>query len=144
MTNLFSNSLSFVRSGEHPEQHQYHIIQMTSSPPSIGGGVDLNRFLEDVESIKDEFDGIDVIRRRLMDYHEKSKNLHDADSVKDLRARMDSDVTLALIKAGQIKLHLEALDRSYGAGRMKRMCFVVVILLGTLFSLLYVLKMYPY
>ncbi|KAK9290787.1 hypothetical protein L1049_008965 [Liquidambar formosana] len=129
--NNHSNSLSFVGSEEHPEQHQYHVIQMTSSPSSSnGGGVDLSRFLQDVASIKDEFDVIDSIRRRLMDYHEKSKNVHDADSIKDLRARMDSDVTLALGKARLIKFRLETLDQSYEArlkSTRKWICFVTMI-----------------
>ncbi|KAK9290629.1 hypothetical protein L1049_008801 [Liquidambar formosana] len=126
MNDLFSNSFSRFRSEDHDEQHQshhnnrHHVIQMTSSPSvgaGAGGGVNLDKFFEDVESIKDELKDIENIHRKLLDYHEQSKTLHNANSIKDLRTRMDSDVTLALKKTKLIKVRLEALDRSNAANR---------------------------
>ncbi|KAK9289713.1 hypothetical protein L1049_007872 [Liquidambar formosana] len=116
MNDLFSNSSSGVRSEDH------HVIQMTSLPSTGGEGgdggvVNLDNFFQEVESIKDELNDIENIRRKLMDYHEQSKTLHNANSIKDLRTRMDSDVTLALKKAKLVKTRLQALNKSNAAHR---------------------------
>ncbi|EXC12997.1 hypothetical protein L484_016928 [Morus notabilis] len=49
--------------------------------------------------------------------HQQSKTLHNAKAIKDLRSRMDADVSLALKKAKLIKVRLEALDRCNAANQ---------------------------
>ncbi|CAM8973795.1 unnamed protein product [Rhodiola kirilowii] len=114
MNDLFSNSFSRFRS--EPDNHG-HNIQMTST-----GGVNLDKFFEDVESVKDELKEIENIHRRLLDSHDQSKTLHTSKSIKDLQSKMDADVTLALKKAKVIKVRLEALDRANAANRSVPNC----------------------
>lgn len=90
-------------------------IEMASS--GGGPGVNLDKFFEDVESVKEELRELEAIQQRLHASHEKSKTLHEVNAVKDLRCRMDGDVTVALKKAKVIKVRLEALDRSNAANR---------------------------
>ena len=114
MNDLFSGSFSRFRSEEASPDH--HVIQM-SAAQSTGGGVNLDKFFEDVESIKDEFKELERLNENLQSAHEQSKTLHNARAVKDLRSKMDADVALALKKAKLIKVRLEALDRSNAANR---------------------------
>ncbi|XP_057951259.1 syntaxin-121-like [Malania oleifera] len=115
MNDLFSRSFSRFRSDPvySPDRGQSG-VQMSAAG---GGGVNLDKFFEDVESIKEELREIESLHQRLQNSHEQSKTLHNAQSVKDLRSRMDSDVSLALKKAKVIKVRLEALDRSNAANR---------------------------
>lgn len=126
MNDLFSGSFSRFRSEDHDDRqpnqnHNHHSSIQMGNSPSIGagggGGVNLDKFFEDVESVKDDLKEIESVHRRLLDYHEQSKTLHSAKAIKDLRSRMDSDVTLALKKAKLIKVRLEALDRNNAANR---------------------------
>ncbi|XP_028777659.1 syntaxin-121-like [Neltuma alba] len=118
MNDLFSGSFSRFRSEQSsPDHHQHHDIEMGSVMASIGGGGDLNKFFEEVESIKDELKELERLNQNLQSSHEQSKTLHNAKAVKDLRSRMDSDVALALKKAKLIKIKLEALERSNAASR---------------------------
>ncbi|XAR64789.1 hypothetical protein NMG60_11008625 [Bertholletia excelsa] len=110
MNDLFSGSFSRFRSGS-PDN-----VQMSSSVGG-GGGVNLDKFFEDVEAIKDDLRELEGLCSSLQSAHEQSKTLHNAKSVRDLRSRMDSDVASALKKAKLIKVRLEALDRSNAANR---------------------------
>ncbi|KAL5739886.1 hypothetical protein ACOSP7_028780 [Xanthoceras sorbifolium] len=115
MNDLFSGSFSRFRSeAASPDRHN-HSVQMTESGST--GGVNLDKFFEDVESIKDELKELERLNGSLHSSHEQSKTLHNAKAVKDLRSRMDADVSLALKKAKLIKVRLEALDRSNAANR---------------------------
>ncbi|KAI0527096.1 hypothetical protein KFK09_002694 [Dendrobium nobile] len=117
MNNLFSGS--WVKDPGSPGSS----IQMTrSSSGTIGsaaaaGGANLNKFFDDVESIKDELKEIERAHRSLHESNEALKTLHSTAAVRDIRTRMDSDVALALKKAKVIKLRLESLDRSNAANR---------------------------
>ncbi|KAA3455239.1 syntaxin-121-like protein [Gossypium australe] len=114
MNKLFSGSFTRFRSEEGFPDH--HAVQMTESSPS-SRGVNLDKFFDDVESIKDELKELERLNDDLSSSHEQSKTLHNAKAVRDLRAKMDGDVAMALKKAKLIKVRLEALDRSNAANR---------------------------
>lgn len=117
MNDLFSGSFSRFRS-EDQSPPRSHNIEMTGNSPSTGGGgVNLDKFFEDVEAIKDDLKDLETLYNQLLSAHEQSKTLHNAKSVKDLRSKMDNDVSLSLKKAKYIKVRLESLDRSNAANR---------------------------
>ncbi|XP_028784897.1 syntaxin-121-like [Neltuma alba] len=103
MNDLLSSSFS-----PSAEDNHHHVIQMTE----LTDGANLDKFFEEVDSLKKELNELERLNQSLRSSHEQSKTLHNAKAVKDLRSRMDSDVTLALKKAKLVKLRLEALDRS--------------------------------
>jgi len=107
MNDLFSGS--FSRNGDQGlPDHHHHVVEMAA----VEGGVNLDKFFEEVEQVKEELKELERLHENLRVSHEKSKTLHSANAVKELRSRMDADVTLALKKAKLIKVRLEALDRS--------------------------------
>ncbi|KAK3029265.1 hypothetical protein RJ639_039505 [Escallonia herrerae] len=114
MNDLFSGSFSRFRSEEQSPSHK---IQMTTSSPNSTSGVNLDRFFEDVEAIKDDLRDLEALHGSLQAAHEKSKTLHNAKSIKNLRSTMDTDLASSLKKAKLIKVRLEALDRSNAANR---------------------------
>ncbi|KAK7268109.1 hypothetical protein RIF29_20796 [Crotalaria pallida] len=117
MNDLFSGSFSRFRNEQvSPESSHHHVIQMTDATPSTTS-VNLDKFFEEVESVKDELKELERLHENLRGSHEKSKTLHSAKAVKDLRSKMDADVALALKKAKVVKVRLEALDRSNQASR---------------------------
>eukprot|EP00262_Sarcandra_glabra_P011050 TRINITY_DN2674_c2_g1_i1.p1 TRINITY_DN2674_c2_g1~~TRINITY_DN2674_c2_g1_i1.p1 ORF type:complete len:300 (+),score=46.07 TRINITY_DN2674_c2_g1_i1:278-1177(+) len=109
MNDLFSGSFSRFKDNDRSSDGG-GAVQMTT-------GVNLDKFFEDVEGIKDELKEVERIHQRLQDSNEEGKTLHNAKSIKELRARMDADVSQALKKAKVIKLKLEALDRANAANR---------------------------
>ncbi|KAK6126528.1 hypothetical protein DH2020_039732 [Rehmannia glutinosa] len=113
MNDLFSGSFSRFRDQDQDQSPapNSHSIEMTT------GGVNLDRFFEDVESIKDELRDLETLYTQLQAAHEQSKTLHNANAVKKLRSKMDADISAALKKAKLIKVRLEALDRSNAANR---------------------------
>ncbi|KAK6131592.1 hypothetical protein DH2020_034606 [Rehmannia glutinosa] len=112
MNDLFS---SFRGQDDQSPPPNSHTIEMTKSPST--GGVNLDRFFEDVEAIKDELRDLESLYTQLQASHEQSKTLHNAKAVKDLRSRMETDISASLKKAKLIKVRLEALDRSNAANR---------------------------
>ncbi|KAK1435001.1 hypothetical protein QVD17_00756 [Tagetes erecta] len=120
MNDLFSGSFSRFRSEDTsnspPSRYNNNNIELTANTPSTGG-VNLDKFFEDVEAIKDELRALETLHNKLQSSHEQSKTLHNAKSVKELRSRMDNDVSVSLKKAKFIKVRLEALDRSNAANR---------------------------
>lgn len=116
MNDLFSGSFSRFRSEDASPDRNHRTVEMTDSAVATGG-VNLDKFFEDVESVKDELKELERLNDSLQSSHEKSKTLHNAKAVKDLRARMDADAAAALKKAKIIKVRLEALDRSNAANR---------------------------
>ncbi|KAI6673969.1 hypothetical protein NL676_001875 [Syzygium grande] len=131
MNDLFSGSFSRFRGDQSPPRaasDRRYDVEMAATgagagaAPAAAGGVNLDKFFEDVESIKEELKELESIHRRLQSSHEQSKTLHNARAVKDLRSRMDADVTAALKKAKLVKVRLEALDRSNAANRSQPGC----------------------
>ncbi|KAK4419447.1 syntaxin [Sesamum alatum] len=115
MNDLFSGSFSRFRGQDQSPAHDSHTIEMTNSGST--GGVNLDRFFEDVEAVKEELGDLESLYTQLQAAHEQSKTLHSAKAIKDLRSGMDADISAALRKAKVIKVRLEALDRSNAANR---------------------------
>ncbi|KAI9090777.1 hypothetical protein K1719_028630 [Acacia pycnantha] len=121
MNDLFSGSFSRFRGEQVSPDNQHYVIQMTETSPSRDG-VNLDKFFSEVESVKEELKELERLNQSLRVSHEQSKTLHTAESVKELRSRMDADVALALKKAKLVKVRLEALDRSNEANRILPGC----------------------
>ncbi|CAA2994617.1 syntaxin-121-like [Olea europaea var. sylvestris] len=115
MNDLFSGSFSRIRNQDQSPPPNSHVVEMTQSSSTVG--VNLDRFFEDVEAIKDELRDLETLYSQLQSSHEQSKTLHQAKTVKDLRAKMDKDISISLKKAKVIKVRLEALDRANAANR---------------------------
>ncbi|KAK2644188.1 hypothetical protein Ddye_019383 [Dipteronia dyeriana] len=79
--------------------------------------VNLDKFFEDVESVKEEMKGVEKLYKKLQEANEESKIVHNAKTMKELRSRMDMDVEQVLRKVKVVKAKLEALDRSNVASR---------------------------
>jgi syntaxin 1B/2/3 len=114
MNDLFSGSFSRFR---NEDQSPPRDVEMGRSTGGGGGGVNLDKFFEDVEAIKDELRDLETFYRNLQTANEQSKTLHNAKAVKQLRTKMDNDVSASLKKAKFIKVRLESLDRSNAANR---------------------------
>lgn len=92
-------------------------VQMSSA-----AGANLDRFLVDVEAVKEELKELETLHKSLHESNEAGKSLHQSSAVRALRARMDADVATALKKAKHVKLKLEALDRANAANRSQPGC----------------------
>lgn len=79
--------------------------------------VNLDKFFEDVENVKEEMKGVEKLYKKLQDANEECKVVHNAKTMKELRSRMDMDVEQVLKKVKVVKAKLEALDRSNVASR---------------------------
>ncbi|XP_050910300.1 syntaxin-121 [Lathyrus oleraceus] len=108
------NDLLSVQNDDSNSHH--HVIQMGETSTTTTAKT-LGKFFEEVESVKEELKDLEKLHVSLRNSHGKSKSLHSATAVKELRSRMDSDVTLSLKKAKVVKARLELLDRSNEASR---------------------------
>ncbi|XP_072960022.1 syntaxin-124-like [Typha angustifolia] len=120
MNDLFS-STSFKRYTDLKQQ-----VHLDDMEYGIGGmpaddfgkeSINLDKFFEDVENVKDDLRSLEKLYRRLQDANEETKTAHTARTVKDLRARMDADIDAVLRRAKAVKGKLEALDKSNAAHR---------------------------
>ncbi|KAI3677050.1 hypothetical protein L1987_86668 [Smallanthus sonchifolius] len=109
MNDLLSRSFSGGRNGD---------IEMGNA----GAGENFDKFFQDVEAIKEELKGLESLHNQLQSSNEQSKTLHNANSIKTLRTKMDNDVASSLKKAKLIKNSLEALDRSNVTNRSLPNC----------------------
>ncbi|MED6133240.1 hypothetical protein PIB30_026565 [Stylosanthes scabra] len=79
--------------------------------------INLDKFFEDVENVKEEMRTIEKLYRKLQEANEESKIVHNAKTMKDLRSRMDQDVSQVLKRVKMIKGKLEALEKSNAENR---------------------------
>eukprot|EP00250_Pteridium_aquilinum_P017231 c23516_g1_i1 orf=606-1532(-) len=82
----------------------------------------LAMFFEEVSGVKKEMEKVKELLGRLQGAHEESKRAHQAQTMKDVRERMDGDVREVLLKARAIKGKLEDLDASNQASRRVAGC----------------------
>lgn len=78
---------------------------------------DLDGFFQDVENVKADMKDVERLYRKLQESNEESKTVHNAQTMKDLRSRMDVDVGQVLKRVKIIKGKLEALEKSNAAHR---------------------------
>ncbi|KAK3007001.1 hypothetical protein RJ639_017362 [Escallonia herrerae] len=119
MNDLFSNS--FKRYQDLKRQAYMDDLEAGGSK-SGNETIDLNRFFQDVENVKEDMKAVENLYRRLQESNEQSKTVHNAKTMKNLRSRMDSDVEEVLKKVKIIKGKLEALERSNVAHRKIQGC----------------------
>ncbi|KAJ4952604.1 hypothetical protein NE237_029436 [Protea cynaroides] len=79
--------------------------------------VNLDKFFEDVENVKEDMKNVERLYRKLQESNEESKTVHNAKTMKELRTRMDIDVERVLKCVKIIKGKLESLERSNAAHR---------------------------
>ncbi|KAF5728646.1 Syntaxin [Tripterygium wilfordii] len=80
-------------------------------------GMNLDRFFEDVEGVNEEMRNVEKLYKKLQEANEESKIVHNAKTMKELRARMDTDVEQVLRRCKIIKKKLEALEKSNATSR---------------------------
>ncbi|KAL3509473.1 hypothetical protein ACH5RR_028874 [Cinchona calisaya] len=113
MNDLFSHSFKKYQE----VKHQVHMddIEVGGTSGNEAGGLD--KFFKDVENVKQDMQDVEKFYKKLQESNEESKTVHNAKTMKELRARMDSDVSQVLKRVKIIKGKLEALDRSNQANR---------------------------
>lgn len=89
-----------------------------------GGGNDaeMDKFFDDVENVKEDMSGVEKLYKKLQEANEESKTVHNANAVKNLRSKMDSDVSQVLKRVRVIKGKIEALDKANIAHRKQPGC----------------------
>lgn len=80
-------------------------------------GVNLDKFFDDVENVKKDMADVEKLYKRLQDSNEECKTVHNAKTMKELRAKMDGDVSQVLKRVKLIKGKLEALEKSNATNR---------------------------
>ncbi|KAH1236203.1 Syntaxin-124 [Glycine max] len=109
MNDLFSNSFKKYSN----LKQQAHLDDVEAGKETVN----LDKFFEDVENVKEEMRTVEKLHRKLQEANEESKVVHNAKTMKELRARMDKDVEQVLKRVKVIKGKLEALERSNAANR---------------------------
>ncbi|KNA08369.1 hypothetical protein SOVF_163170 [Spinacia oleracea] len=109
MNDLFSNS--FKQHSDLEQQGFKYDVEAATE------GMNLDKFFDDVEKVKGDMKEVERLYKRLQDSNEECRTVHNAKTMKELRARMDSDVAQVLKKVKVIKGKLEALDKSNAQAR---------------------------
>jgi syntaxin 1B/2/3 len=109
MNDLFSSSFKKYTD----LKQQAYVDDMEAGKDSVN----LDRFFEDVENVKEDMRQVERLYRKLQEANEESKIVHNARTMKGLRARMDKDVEQVLKRVKVIKGKLEGLERSNAAHR---------------------------
>ncbi|KAJ8761596.1 hypothetical protein K2173_004372 [Erythroxylum novogranatense] len=104
MNDLLSSS--FKRHSDLRQQAQFDDVEAGRET------MNLDKFFEDVENVKEDMKTVERLYKSLQEANEESKTVHNAKTMKDLRARMDSDVQQVLKRVKLIKGKLEALEKS--------------------------------
>ena len=112
MNDLFSTT-SFKRYTDLKEQVRLDDMESGTGSETVN----LQKFFEEVENVKEDMKGLEQLYRRLQDLNEETKTAHNANMMKDLRSKMDKDIEQVLRRAKVVKGKLEALDRSNAANR---------------------------
>ncbi|KAH7838382.1 hypothetical protein Vadar_025671 [Vaccinium darrowii] len=107
MNDLFSGS--FKRYTDLKQQTQLDDVETGRQAGNEGN---LDRFFHDVENVKEDMRSVEQLYRRLKESNEESKTVHNAKTMKEVRARMDLDVAHVLKQVKLIKRKLEALEQS--------------------------------
>ncbi|XP_010503984.1 PREDICTED: syntaxin-122-like [Camelina sativa] len=120
MNDLLSRSFKSSVADDSSPPHS-HSIEMPKTKNSAGGtghgGYNLDKFYHDVEEVNEDLKELDRLCHNLRSSHEQSKTLHNAKAVKELKEKMDADVSAALKTATRVKGNLEALDRANEVNR---------------------------
>jgi syntaxin 1B/2/3 len=104
MNDLFSSSFKKYTD----LKQQAYLDDMEAGKDSVN----LDRFFEDVENVKEDMRQVERLYRKLQEANEESKIVHNAKTMKGLRARMDTDVEQVLKRVKVIKGKLEGFERS--------------------------------
>ncbi|KAK4486905.1 hypothetical protein RD792_006214 [Penstemon davidsonii] len=114
MNDLFSHSFKKYQD----LKHQVHMDDLEAAAgTSANESADLDRFFDDVENVKKDMSDVEKLYKHLQESNEESKTVHNANTMKELRSRMDSDVSQVLKRVKVIKTKLEGLDKSNAAHR---------------------------
>ncbi|KAK1256633.1 Syntaxin-124 [Acorus gramineus] len=116
MNDLFSSS-SFKKYTDLKRQTYLDNNDMEIGGGGINESVDLAKFFEEVEAVKEDLRTIEALYRRLQDSNQESSTIHDSRAMKALRSRMDSNVEKVLRCAKSVKAKLEALECSNANNR---------------------------
>ncbi|KAM7274743.1 hypothetical protein ACFE04_016609 [Oxalis oulophora] len=118
MNDLFSNSFKKYTD----LQRQVHVDDLESGMESMKETINLDKFFQDVENIKQDMESVEILYKKLQESNEDTKNALDAKTMKEIRALMDSNTTQVLKKVKIIKEKLEALEKSNAAHRKLPEC----------------------
>ncbi|KAL6287510.1 hypothetical protein ACE6H2_011900 [Prunus campanulata] len=100
-------------------EHQVCIDDMQAGGEAWKETVNLDGFFKEIENVKHDMRAVVQLYKRLQEANEESKLIHDAKSMKELRARMDSHVEQVLKLVKIIKGKLETLELSNADQREK-------------------------
>ncbi|KAL1199870.1 syntaxin [Cardamine amara subsp. amara] len=119
MNDLLSRSFnrSVTDDSSPPHSHNIEMSKAKVSGGSCHGGNNLDKFFLDVEQVNEDLKELDRLCHSLRSSHEKSKTLHNSEAVKELKEKMDADVSAALKTAKRVKGNLEALDQANEVNR---------------------------
>lgn len=112
MNDLFSSS--FKKYSDLKQQVHFDDLE-ASGDQAEKETVNLDKFFEDVENVKDDMRVVEQLYKSLKESNEETRTAHDAKAVKDLRARMNADVEQVLKRVKSIQRKLEALEKSNAA-----------------------------
>ncbi|KAI3736196.1 hypothetical protein L6452_15734 [Arctium lappa] len=108
MNDLFSQSFKQAQDDER---------DLEAGGGGGGDSADLDKFFEDVENVKEDMAGIEKLYKKLQAENEECKTASNANAMKQLRAKMDADVSQVLKRVRVIKGKIEALDKANIAHR---------------------------
>lgn len=114
MNDVFSSSF---REYLQDDKHQIHADDIEAGTEGNETTIDLDKFFEDVEKVEEDMKDVDRLYKKLQDFNDEIKRVHEAQTMKEVRARMDADVGEILKMVRVIKGKLEALDRANVAHR---------------------------